>query len=113
MTDPKSIPPNGVSVREFYKLLDERFDKLSEELRQRDQQTWARIIQMKSDADAVHAKHEEAIEKLSTEIYGEGENRGLRVRMTDLERNTKAAHGIQAVLTLVGASIAAALGMKR
>ena len=113
MTDPKSIPPNGISVREFYKLLDERFDKLSEELRRRDQDAWARITQMKNDDDATHLKHEAAIDKLIKEIYGEGENRGLRVRMTDLERNTKAAHGIQAVLTLVGASIAAALGMRR
>lgn len=113
MTDPKPVPPNGVSIRELYSLLDNRFGELSVELKERDALTWSRITQMKADADAVHAKHDEAISKLSREIYGEGEDRGLRVRMTDLERNTKTAHGLQAVLTVVGTSIAAALGMKR
>ena len=112
MTNPNPIAPNGVSVREFYKLLDDRFDRLSEELRQRDQDTWARITQMNRDADAIHAKHEGAIEKLGKEIYGEGENRGLRVRMTDLERNTGIAHGLQVALTTVGTLIAGWWGTK-
>ena len=104
-------------MREFYKLLDERFDKLSEELRQRDQENWARIMQMKSETDATNnlfiIRHDKEIEALSREIYGKGEERGLRVRMTDLERNTGIAHGLQATLTTIGTLFASWWGTKQ
>lgn len=115
MTNP--IAPDGVTIRELYSLLDDRFKELSTELKERDKENWARIMQMKTETDATNnlfiIRHDKEIEALNKEIYGKGEDRGLRVRMTDLERNTGIAHGIQAVLTVVGTSIAAVLGMKR
>ena len=112
MTNPTDV----VSVRELYSLLDDKFKELSSELKERDRENWARIMQMKSETDATNnlftIRHDKEIEALNKEIYGKGEDRGLRVRMTDLERNTGIAHGLQATLTTVAALIAGWWGTK-
>ena len=112
MTNPTDV----VSVRELYSVLDDKFKELSSELKERDRENWARIMQMKSETDATNnlftIRHDKEIEALNKEIYGKGEDRGLRVRMTDLERNTGIAHGLQATLTTAAALIAGWWGTK-
>lgn len=101
-------PKNNVTIREVYELLE----NLREEIGEKDKAAWDRITDLKSAADEKHQSYEMAIAKLISEIYGEGDTKGLRGRVQDIERNITIAHGLQVALTTLGTAFAAWWGSK-
>ena len=102
MTDErKPIPINGVSIREVYALIQ---DVLEEQRRM--------LTEIKNEMREQDEKRTEEMNKLSREIYGEAETRGLRGRVTDLERNVSILHSLQIAVSAVLAAIAAWWGSK-
>lgn len=86
------------------------------EQEKRDEKNWEKIEAMvketRIDNNSLLSSQSNSITQLKNEIYGMDDKKGIRGRMGDLEGKLNWFAGIQMVLTLMGSSIAAYLGMR-
>ena len=70
------------------------------------------LTEIRNEIQERDHRHTDNITRLGKEIFGEGEARGLRTRVTDLERNVSILHCLQVAVSAVLAAIAAWWGSK-
>ena len=105
-------PTDNVRLRDVYDLIEiVRREAASDRKELREY-----IDTLRTSADATHdimrAEYRAGLAAMMREVNGEGDGKGIKGRLRDLESATAVAHSIQALFSLVLSSIAAWFGSK-
>lgn len=106
------IPADNVRLRDVYDLIETvRREAASDRKELREY-----IDTLRTNADATHdimrAEYRAGFVATAREINGEGDSKGIKGRLRDLESATAVAHSIQALFSLALSSVAAWFGSR-